>query len=315
MCSVDCCEGPEKIHLLPQETVSIAVSPDEKYIITGHEEGVLCLWDKGVPHRLTDANPGISKIHPVAFSRDGKRFVDGCDGVIRVWKTRNLKVIQKLNKPSFMRKKLRCIIYSIAFSNSREYIACSLTIFDDRNPYDAVQMWKANRNGVYKLIYTMPIFRYTSCDHTVSFGSNDACYFITANNNLYKYKIDTGDLISTMKHPDSVYTFAASNGLVITLCEDYMYRVITEDANVLHKLQTNRDVFYHCVCAISPCADSIVTATSIGELYIRDTKTGQETKRIITLDMNVRFVNYTPTGRKLVAVDISNNTLLIWNLI
>ena len=65
----------------------LAVSPDGRWLASGGEDGIICVWDIGSGRRLKSMRGHArASLYSLAFSRDGTVLVSGCaDNSVRVW--------------------------------------------------------------------------------------------------------------------------------------------------------------------------------------------------------------------------------------
>lgn len=84
----------ERLELLPETPVvfrhgapvhALALSADDRRVLTGGSDGIARLWQKATPHTLGTFQHG-APIRAVAFAGDGRRLLTaGADGAIREW--------------------------------------------------------------------------------------------------------------------------------------------------------------------------------------------------------------------------------------
>lgn len=72
---------------VPEVTfISVSFSPDNKYIVTGEDEGAVRLWSIQPLHQIAVLGHQTSRIKSVAFAPDGRQVVSaGDDNAIRLW--------------------------------------------------------------------------------------------------------------------------------------------------------------------------------------------------------------------------------------
>ena len=65
----------------------LAVSPDGRWLASGGEDGIICVWDIGSGRRLKSMRGHArASIYSLAFSKDGTVLISGCaDNSVRVW--------------------------------------------------------------------------------------------------------------------------------------------------------------------------------------------------------------------------------------
>jgi len=65
---------------------AVAVSPDDKYIVSGSDDKSVRVWDASTGSELKELKGHTNWVTSVAFSPDGKHIVSGSrDKSVRVW--------------------------------------------------------------------------------------------------------------------------------------------------------------------------------------------------------------------------------------
>ena len=65
---------------------SVAISPDEKKVISGSDDGTVRLWDVKTGKQVMCLEGHTGGVRAVAYSPDGKRVVSGSDDTtVRIW--------------------------------------------------------------------------------------------------------------------------------------------------------------------------------------------------------------------------------------
>jgi WD40 repeat protein len=73
-----------------QTTGGIAVTPDDRYIISALDDNTLTVWDLERGRALRTLRGHVSTINSVAVTRDGKHVISVSDDhTLRVWKLAN----------------------------------------------------------------------------------------------------------------------------------------------------------------------------------------------------------------------------------
>lgn len=76
---------------------TVALSPDDKYLLTGGEDWRVRLWDAKTHKPVAWMRPARRSISHVAFSSDGKHFSVGLDQ-LTIWETRDLIGLKNATK-------------------------------------------------------------------------------------------------------------------------------------------------------------------------------------------------------------------------
>jgi WD40 repeat protein len=76
---------------------SVAFSPDNEWLASGHGDGSVCVWDLHTGHLRNTLDGHITDVYCVVFSPDGKWLVSGGrDGSVRFWDTASWKPCRQL---------------------------------------------------------------------------------------------------------------------------------------------------------------------------------------------------------------------------
>jgi len=95
----------ERFHL-----ITVSVSPDGKWIVTGEDEGAVRLWATSPLRQIAILGRHGARVKSVAFAPDGKTVASaGDDGMIALWDVRRRKLIERIGTHASP-------VYAIAFS-------------------------------------------------------------------------------------------------------------------------------------------------------------------------------------------------------
>lgn len=106
------------------EVRALALSPDDKLIVSAHEDGTIKLWDAKRPRLLRIIKSRFSDLKAVAFSPDGKLIAsayDESDSTVDFWSVQTGKRVASLGKDSEY-------VSSLSFSRDGRTIATVSTL-------------------------------------------------------------------------------------------------------------------------------------------------------------------------------------------
>src|SRR6266446_8515977 len=118
----------------PEAVWSVAVSPDERWLLTGNEDGTATLWDVATGRALAGFKGHSAPVWSVAFSPDGHRLMTGSgDGDAIVWDSNTSAQLLRL-------KGHNAGITSVAFSPDGQRVATG-------SADESARVWDAATGG------------------------------------------------------------------------------------------------------------------------------------------------------------------------
>ena len=75
---------------------AVAVSPDDKWLITASRNGSMSVWDTSRGIRRVHLSAHLSAVHALAFHPDGRLFASGGNDVIKVWDVQSGRELRTL---------------------------------------------------------------------------------------------------------------------------------------------------------------------------------------------------------------------------
>ncbi len=128
------------------EVSDVAITADATYIVSGHSDGVLRLWDtksKGCVQFPEDPRKELRDIFAVAISEDAKNVISGSeDRVIRVWSVTDPHVAQELRGHTGG-------VNSVAISRDKRYVVSAA---DDQT----VRVWLRESGAQVRMLAARP---------------------------------------------------------------------------------------------------------------------------------------------------------------
>lgn len=122
-----------------RNVTSVAFSPDEQFLVSGHSDGMVVLWDiSGLSPRLLEINSSHSQerasVVSSQFTRNGRLVTSAHDKVIRIWEIEDeqFRLVREIQS--------RLEVKSISLSADEQYIAVSGTGL----PINIVEVWDMN---------------------------------------------------------------------------------------------------------------------------------------------------------------------------
>jgi len=83
------------------EVTTVAVTPDERAIVSGGEDGAIRIWDLDDCHELATLTGHTGAVMAVAASVDGRRIISGgYDRTLRVWEIKSGELLYVFEGPS-----------------------------------------------------------------------------------------------------------------------------------------------------------------------------------------------------------------------
>ena len=283
--------------------LSLAVSPDGKYVILGNEDDIARIWElktgKEVVHMIHDDD-----VLTVSFSPDGKYAVSGSrDGMIIVW------AITTGNEVAHIAHGDR--VNSVAFSCDGKYVVSG---GEDRS----LRVWEATSGKeIHRMLHDAAVNSVDiNCDGKyIASGSGDGSVRV--------WEASTGKEIARMTHGVFVTSvdFSADGKFLVsggcdkgefsedcTLATARVWEIATgkEIARTVH----NANVFS---VAFSPAGRYIVSGGSSETVHILDVATGKEITHVLP-NGPVMSVGFSWDGKYVVA-RLAGGIMFVWEAI
>jgi hypothetical protein len=276
----------EKIWLHDKAVISVAYSPDGRYVITGSYEKTAVLRDVQTGNTLQKwQHEGAVTV--VAFSPDGQYVVTGSsDYTVVLREVHTSKTLHTWRH--------RGDVFTVAFSPDGRYVISGS--YDKTAALHEVQTGKTLRQWPHDGSVVSVAF------------SPDGLYVVTGSvdNTAVLREIRTGRAVHTWRHDKAVWSVAYSpdGRYVVTGSKDKtaVLRDV-QTGNTLQKWQHEDEI---SVVALSPDGQYVVTGSSYGKSFLREVQTG---KTVHTWTVGVFLAAFSPDGRYVVAGTGSGGTL------
>jgi len=129
-------QEPRRLQGSKDGYVSVAFSPDSKYVASGGDGESACLWEAATGKEVRRFGNKEDQITGVVFSPDGKGLLAGCLGAIRWWDVATGDEVKQFNGD---KNNMHIWSRSIAFSRDGKTLFASLGGRDDRSI--AIRAW------------------------------------------------------------------------------------------------------------------------------------------------------------------------------
>jgi len=269
--------------------LSVAFSPDGRYVVSGSLDGTARVWDAASGKEIARMTHDFP-VSSVAFSSDGKYVASGGNETARVWETATGKEIARMTHDD--------IVSSVAFSPDGKYVVSGSL---DKT----TRVWEA-ASGV-------EIARMTHDDIVSSVAfSPDGKYVVSGSGDKTArvWEAATGKAIARMTHDDSVSSvaFSPDGKYVASGSGDKTARVWEAASGVEIARMTHDDKVSSVV--FSPNGKYVVSGSWDKTARVWETASGVEIARM-KHDFHVFSVAFSPDGKYVVSGS-SDGTARVW---
>jgi WD40 repeat protein/3',5'-cyclic AMP phosphodiesterase CpdA len=260
-------------------------SPDSELLATGHDNGMIRLWEASSGKGLGQFNGHKNAILSVAFSPDGCWLVSsGGDRTVRLWEVASGKELERLSERED-------IVMGIAFSSDGRWVAGAS---DDSTVY----LWKA-ASGKELRQFTghqgrVRCVAFSPDGHRLASGSDDSTV------RLWDMASGRG-LRRITAHQDSVRDVSFSpDGCWLASCSDDHTVRIWEAASGRELSQFNGHQSRVISVSFSPDGRQLVSSGGDGAVRLWEAASGRELRQFTGHKHSVGSVSFSPNGHWLV---------------
>ncbi len=288
------------LNLGHQESINaMALSPNEKYLLTGGGDRLLKIWDIKTGKELKTIKGHEREIEAVNFSSDGKYFISASDDnrVIKIWITESGRLIRNIKYTH------RTSINAITFSPDNKYIySCGWDM--------KVKKWDF-KTGKELMIYN----GHTHQVMDIKFLP-DPSYFVTAGKDglIILWNADKPEPVKVIEAHDEEITG-------IDISSDGKYVVSGNGVKLtVWKLQTGKEIFSSepqesgiNSVAYSPNGEYVASGSWYGKVKLWNAKTGREIGAFTGHTSSVMCLLFDKTGEKLYSTG-RDCSIRIWDV-
>ena len=285
--------------------ISVAFSPDRKYLLTGSMDHTAMLWDVATNTVVRTFSGHSGSVESVAFSPDGRYVLTGsADKTAKLWDISADKELHTFSDPPRVKRtsvELKRSCHSVAFSPDGKFV---LTASDDGD----ARLWDAASGEMVRRFTG-----HTNIVRSVAFSS-DGEYVLTGglDNTVRLWDVTTGDELNMFSHATWVYSVAFS--------PDGKYVLTWTKNAVLWNIETGlvertfgEDVAAALSLAFSPDGKYLVTAHA-GQALARlwDVNSGTLVRNFSGHTNSVEAVAFSADGNYVVTGS-QDGTAKLWN--
>lgn len=240
----------------------LVTSPDKRYIISGHMDGSIVIWNPYTLEVVNKINFHTGQINHLGFNVDGTQMIScGEDTKIALWSLPDLNMIKKFDSPlewhsfAYVTADGNDIIYGGANTNRGN---------DDEFTYTPISygaLMKVNiKSRVNEVLFSdSTAYNYLS-DADISYNNGFLCFANGANLYIYHWTIDriqkipfSFDIANLLLGEDCVYLWGANIPTKIVFDKDMGYKVISATGQFAER------TYNYCDMAGSSRNDLVVT--------------------------------------------------------
>jgi len=244
---------------------SIAISYDDKYIVSGHNGNIIKIWDFKTGKLLKTLGGGDGRITSIAISNNNKYIISARNyNTIRIWEFKTGKLLKVLTGHTYF-------IESIAISHNNKYIISG--------SYDeTIRIWEFKTG---KLLKTLT--GHTSLILSIAISYNDR-YIVSGSydRTIKIWDLKTGELLKTLKgHKNSIQSIAISHDdrYIVSGSWDETIKIWDLKTGELLKTLTGHTDDINSI-AISHDDKYIVSGSDDKTIRVWDLKTGELLKTL-----------------------------------
>jgi len=192
---------------------SLSISPDERFVLAGSDDGTLILWEISTGRKIREFEKRPKRIHSVVISPLGRFALSGNeDGTMSLWDISTGRVIRTFRGSSVK-------ILSVAYSPDGRFALCgssdSTLRLWDLSSGENIRIFRGHGDAVVAVAFS-PDGRFSLS------GGNDnvlKLWDVTTGREIRTYRGHTGALTSVAFSPDGRYALSGAKDSTVRLWE------------------------------------------------------------------------------------------------
>ncbi|TFK66216.1 WD40 repeat-like protein [Pluteus cervinus] len=297
-------EGARSVKSVNAEVLSVAYSPNGRYIAAGVEDGTVCIWDSRTSEAVHQPlNGHRTRVESVVFSPDNQLLASGsADGTIRIWSVATGAAVTTMGGDSGR-------ILCVAFSPDGQRIASA--------SYEiGVQIWDVNTGGMIGgPWFGDPVW-------SVAFSPDGERIVISSSHDGIasiqnaRTGQPTGNLLKTEVGMVLSVAWSRNGGYVASGAHDALVRIwnARSGEGIGQALKLKGHTAAVRSVAFSPDSTQIVSSSDDGSIRLWDVTTGRELHMPLKDHGDqVWSVTFSPDGQSILSGS-SDGTIRIWDV-